>query len=442
MNLLFVMSASGSFMVLFYILLKYLAGRYISAKWKNRILRIALFFYLCPFQLGKIYAQTYYYLFLDDTKVPDIVYIKDTIQITSNMLPAISLNMTYKYLYLAGLIIVNIILIYGIKVYQKQKNSILLQSTTLSCEKILKCVQKQAKELKIKRKIVCKYCESAEPVTIGIFRPVLILNDTDLDDQVLAWILKHELLHIKNYDTFIRIIGMVVFAINFYNPFAFYLLLELINVSELVCDEELTVSFDDEERVQYCKLLFETACKKKEQYSLVTHFNNHFKLKERIEMILKGTKKKKTLNIIVNSVSICFVICIFFISILVYEQPKVMEITSQEMKIEHGYNNDSIRLFVKEGCEEGSLLGDLLEDGGLNLNLSGYFVDEEGNQFLLGEQEQKVCKHYYDQGICYDHISNGQGCSYCAYNAKRCKNCGRVVKEKVAHVFESKICPH
>lgn len=442
MNLLFVMSASGSCLVLLYMILKCFAGEYLTAKWKSRILRMALFFYLCPYPLAKLYAQRFNYLFFKDRMRTDIVYYKDMIQITSKALPSISLNMTYKYLYLAGLVIVNIILIYGVKEYQKQKNSILCKSIALPCGKIAKCVKEQAKELKIKRKIVCKYCQGAEPVSVGILRPVLILNDLDLDEPVLIWILKHELLHIKNYDLFIRIVSMIVFAFNFYNPLALYLLLEIVHVSELVCDEELTASFDEKERVQYCQLLFETACKKREQFLLVTHFNHRFKLKERIEMILRGTRKKKGYNSIVNLVTTCFIICIFFVSIIVYEQPDVMDLRNSEMKIERGYNNDAIRFFVEEGEEEKSLLSTFFDDGGMNLNLDGYFVDEEGNQFLTEEQEQKECKHHDVKGICYEHDMNGQECVYRAYNAKRCKNCGRVVNGETAHEFESKICPH
>lgn len=443
MNLLFVMSASGSIIVLFYILLKCLTGKHLTAKWRSRILKIALFFYLCPFQLGKIYAQSHYDLFLEDMEKLDIIYMKDIIQITSNVLPAVSLNMTYKYLYQAGLVILSVILIYGAVAYQKQKNSILCRSIALPNEKITECVKEQAKKLKIKRKVICRYCEGAEPLSVGILHPVLILNDLDLEEHVLEWILKHELIHIKNLDILIRIVCVIVFAFNFYNPFAFYLLLELISVSELVCDEELTASFDEKERAQYCQLLFETACKKRDQFLLATHFNNRFKLKERIEMILNGTRKKKTLNRMAGSVSVCFSICIFFLSVFVYEQPNVVELTGSGMEIERGYNNESIRFFVKEGKEENSLVADLLDDGGINLNLNGYFVDEDGNQFLVGEQGQEVCRHhYYEKGTCYEHVRNGQGCIYRAFHTRRCMKCGRVVKGGIAYEFESIICPH
>ncbi len=448
MSLLFVMSASGSFMVLFYILLKYLAGRYISAKWKSRILRVALFFYLCPFQLIKIYLQRYYYRYWRELFKPKIMYYRDRIQLTPKAIPTFSFNITYKYFYLAGLAITILILFYGVIIYRKQKKGILIHSEELTCNRIRTSVAKQVGELRIRRKITCRFCKDAEPVSVGILHPVIILSDPDQDEHTLGWILKHELIHIKNHDVFMRTLSMAAFAVNFYNPLAFYLLMEMIRVSEMVCDEEVTASLNEEERIQYCKLLFETACKKRKRFLLAAQFNNHFQLKERIELILKGRTEKNIRGAFAAAVIIIFSVVTGLSSMAVYAQPQIIDLRNTEMEIEHGYDNHSFMFFIEEEeDDEVSWSAYMNEDEielrqDLQLKLDGNFVDKAGNKFPAEVFYEKECEHHYDLGKYYRHSKNDEGCIYYVYDTKRCRNCGVMLAGVLECKLVSSKCSH
>ena len=50
-NMFFVMSASGTVVFVFYMLLYPLSQRYFSLKWRYRILKLAMMFFLIPFPL-------------------------------------------------------------------------------------------------------------------------------------------------------------------------------------------------------------------------------------------------------------------------------------------------------------------------------------------------------------------------------------------------------
>lgn len=451
MNLLFVMSAAGSVIVLLYMILKRAAGDYLSAKWKCRILKIALFFYLCPFQFSKIYFQRYYYRYWRETYEPKVIHITDTIQIIPDAIPVFSFNMTYKYLYLAGLVIVFILLCYGFATYRKQKNNILAHSRKLLCENIEKCVKQQAEELNIKRKVACRYCKDTEPVSVGILHPVIILNEEDLDEHVLGWILKHELLHIKNHDVLVRVLSMIVFAVNFYNPLAFYLFLEIISISELVCDETVTAFMNEEERKQYCKLLFETACKKRQRFMLITQFNNQFKLKERIEIILKGTAGKSKRNAFAIVIAVFSAILTGILSVAAYVQPQIIDlrnISESEMNIDYGYDNDEVMFLVDEGVgDEKQPIKYMNEDEDklkqdLELELDGYFVDNDGKQYQIELCGKKGCTHQYNPGRCYRHEKNGADCTYYMYRAKRCTKCAVTLIADWEYQLYKPKCPH
>lgn len=451
MSLLFVMSASGSFIVLLYITLKYFAGEYLTAKWKNRILRIALFFYLCPFQLIKIYLQRFYYHYWTEIFKPKVIYYGDLIQITSKTIPTFSFNMTYKHIYMAGLVITFLLLCYGVRLYGKQKKCMLSHSKELPCDKIRKYVKEQAEELKIKRKIICRTCIDTEAVSVGILHPVIILNELDRDEHTLGWIVKHELIHIKNHDVLMRMFGMIVFAVNFYNPLAFYLLLELISVSELVCDETITALLDEEERVQYCKLLFETACKERKRFMSAAQFNNNFKLKERIEIILKGKVEKNKKSAFVIAVIICSVVSTVLISMIAYAQPQIIDLrdpSNSHMKIQHGYDNDSFMFFIEEGEDDREILSKYMSEDEIalrrdfELDLDGFFVDGDGNKFLIEVLCDKECLHFYDCGKYYKHSKNGEDCAYYVYNAKRCRKCGVTLIGVPECKFISQKCMH
>ena len=60
-NMFFVMSVSGTVVFLLYMLLYPLSKRYVSLKWRYRILKLAMMFFLVPFPLWKYRVWGFFY---------------------------------------------------------------------------------------------------------------------------------------------------------------------------------------------------------------------------------------------------------------------------------------------------------------------------------------------------------------------------------------------
>ena len=104
-NLLFVMSLSGSVVFVLYILMSLLAQKLISLKWKYRILKIAVLFYLIPFSKCKYLVtgmayRWYPWLPEQDRFLPVRIYTEYAIVINQGM---IRLSSKLKFMWLVML---------------------------------------------------------------------------------------------------------------------------------------------------------------------------------------------------------------------------------------------------------------------------------------------------------------------------------------------------
>ena len=50
------------------------------------------------------------------------------------------------------------------------------------------------------------------------------------------YMFRHELVHIKHHDLFIKYIGLLVMAVHWYNPLAYVMFHEISVISEMYCD--------------------------------------------------------------------------------------------------------------------------------------------------------------------------------------------------------------
>ena len=121
---------------------------------------------------------------------------------------------------------------------------------------------KAKKEIGIKKKVelICsEYCNS--PMTSGILSSILILPkwDEDIDENKYEYMLRHELVHIKHHDLFIKYIGLFVMAVHWYNPFVYLMFHEISVISEMYCDSIVIGGKGKEERRKYGELILNLA---------------------------------------------------------------------------------------------------------------------------------------------------------------------------------------
>lgn len=97
----------------------------------------------------------------------------------------------------------------------------------------------------------------ASPLTFGILRPVILLpKNTDWDNEAeLGCILTHELVHIRRFDAFWKLLLAAVLCLHWFNPLVWLLCSSANRDLELSCDEQVVRILGEKEKAFYARVL-------------------------------------------------------------------------------------------------------------------------------------------------------------------------------------------
>jgi beta-lactamase regulating signal transducer with metallopeptidase domain len=129
------------------------------------------------------------------------------------------------------------------------------------------------------------------PLTYGALRPVILLPMTlDLsDEQALAYILMHEVTHIRRFDVLWKWAMVAAVCAHWFNPLAWVLLLLADRDMELRCDEAVVKAFGPNTRSQYARMLLTMEERRGPMTPLCNNFSKQA-IEERIVSIMKMRK--------------------------------------------------------------------------------------------------------------------------------------------------------
>lgn len=315
--LIFVMSLSGSVIVVLYKLFAPIARRFFPQSWRSSILKMALVFYLVPVPIFKDFLMSHiqglfpfpFELFESNE------FWKIDPEYTINMQSRqffLGAGVILVYLFaLCMAVVITIVIVKQLKEYHSTLYTYLSNVfTEAPPQQFEKWLLEIKEELQVKRniKIICsKLCDA--PITIGVFSPVIIfptLDKLNLEPTDYQYILKHELIHIKNKDLLIKFLTLFALAIHWYNPICYLLYYELCVVSEMDCDYGVIKGINDAQRQRYSHLILNlaaTGSSKKERFA-VGLVNNDTATFERRILEMKQTRKnsKPVLSCIVMAV--------------------------------------------------------------------------------------------------------------------------------------------
>jgi len=154
------------------------------------------------------------------------------------------------------------------------------------------------------RKISIKISDRIDsPLTYGIFRPVIILPKNMAKDA-LKFVITHETVHIRRFDTVKKLIFIAATCVHWFNPLA-WIMLELANRDiELACDDEVVRIFGIGSRSSYAITLIDM-----EESRKVPFFSGFTMCasEERIRSIMKHKTTTKTAAALAVAVLICIV---------------------------------------------------------------------------------------------------------------------------------------
>lgn len=151
----------------------------------------------------------------------------------------------------------------------------------------------------IKRKVEIRQSDKIDvPLTYGIFRPVVLLpKATDwADETTLRYILTHEFVHIRCFDTLIKLLLAAAACVHWFNPFVWVMYVLFNRDIELSCDETVVWIFGETVKSAYALTLIGLEEKKSRLAPLVNNFSKNA-IEERIVSIMK-VKKSSILNTI------------------------------------------------------------------------------------------------------------------------------------------------
>ena len=173
----------------------------------------------------------------------------------------------------------------GIKIYKfhkVMKGSTLIDNTL--CEK-------KIREFGLKRKIEIYINNNFKtPLTFGILRPKIILQDHILaDEKLLDHVLIHELMHIKKFHILLTHLINIVACLYWYNPILWLSLKYIDQDIEINCDKLVVEKLGDtvKNRKEYCMSMLKLLEIKSNTNNFVLNLNPN---KERM-LIMKKWKK-------------------------------------------------------------------------------------------------------------------------------------------------------
>lgn len=197
----------------------------------------------------------------------------------------------------------------------------------------------------------------ASPFITGIFRPTLILPKTELSEEQLHNILRHEMTHFKRHDILYKWFAEFVKCVHWFNPTSWYVSKQIAAECEISCDMSVTKNMSDSEEMSYVSTILSLLpTGKSKQLPLTTQMASSKKfLKRRFVMI----KNKKTTSRFMSVLSA--VIAVVMLSTTVFASGVLSDLTTDDYTIEITNNGEKIELTNKPFIENGEVYVPLRE---------------------------------------------------------------------------------
>ena len=216
-----------------------------SIKWASIILWLILFTYLLfPFSILIQIEELEKYGMFQYLLKPFVlisVYIKMFVK-----------EIGYILSNLNQLIVTSILLIY-IVIRVRKRNKALKNSVRIEADSR---IEELVNSFRLKRQVQIYINDGIKvPITYGVLRPKIIIQSQVLEnDNLLKYIMIHEMIHIKKFDIVFTHIKNLIACLYWYNPFVLLASSYMENDLELLCDKLVIQSVGDtvEHRKEYC----------------------------------------------------------------------------------------------------------------------------------------------------------------------------------------------
>lgn len=160
------------------------------------------------------------------------------------------------------------------------------------------------------------------PMLIGFFKPTIVIPSVEIKPADYRLVLLHEWHHYKQGDAWVKLFGVFVNAVHWFNPTAYLASARLQEACEYSCDEKLTRHMNTQEKKQYCEMILSFAARMAPALSssLANHKSQLFR---RFELIMERNAKRKKLRGTIMAASL-LAVAVFASSIAFAGSPKTI----------------------------------------------------------------------------------------------------------------------
>ncbi|SHO51748.1 M56 family metallopeptidase [Anaerocolumna xylanovorans] len=254
------------------------------------------------------------------------------------------------------------------------------------------------------------------PVTIGVFRPKIILpKNLEMDrGKRLEYVLTHEWVHIRRLDIIWKLLSMIAVCIYWFNPLVWLMYKQFNQDIEIACDEKVIKMFGVEAKPDYAYAIIQLM-ETKPQFSPMYNGFGQRPVEERITSIMKiGNPTRR--SIIVSVTVILLSTMVFFTTVAAgsnYGAFDLGTVTGGETGNEHAKNPESRKYYPVN--ENGYTYGTINSKVGVVPDLiciwqaeEGYvYADEYASSFIGNRPDPEV------QGATIDSMEQQEAGKIC-----------------------------
>ena len=164
----------------------------------------------------------------------------------------------------------------------------------------------------LRRKLAIRQSDRiSSPLSFGILRPVILLpKKTDwADEEALRYVLEHEFVHIRRFDSISKLLLIAAACVHWFNPLVWAMYILANRDLELSCDETVLRRFGGDVRGAYARVLIRMEERRRGVQPLCNHFSKNA-MEERIRAIMK-TKKFTAISLMLAALLVAGTVTVF-----------------------------------------------------------------------------------------------------------------------------------
>ena len=223
-------------------------------------------------------------------------------------------------------------------------------SDIISCPELMRFTNK---------KIVARTSDRiSSPLMIGLFKPTLLLPETEMTPEQLDNVLAHEMTHFRRKDILYKWFISIVKCIHWFNPAIYYINKQVNIECEISCDLAVVKEMSEEQEICYINTILTLLVAGNSKTAVLTTgmTGNKKTLKRRFTMIKKRKRMKKSTRIISTILAVALLITTLFASgvlaTTVFEEESNILFVVNGKTIEFDnkpfYENDTVYLPLRE----------------------------------------------------------------------------------------------